>query len=153
MKKGNFLNKGHQKFHTSPISTLFLNVLHKNKALHKFCKRGQPLIVKRNISLTRKKPYQCSSKHFYSFHLYITRGLITKMVPKAPSSIQKWDWQRTYSSPWVGPWERGRNILIHRKGKMSFNTSSLLPMSETKLIFLESLLKRQYINADTNTWI
>ena len=49
MKKGTFQKKGPQKSH--PYSIPFLNVLHQNKALHNFCKRGQCLIVERNIGL------------------------------------------------------------------------------------------------------
>ena len=39
--------------HPSPISNAipFLSVLHQNKALHSFCKRGQCSIVEHNIGL------------------------------------------------------------------------------------------------------
>ena len=45
------LKKGFQKIHTPPYSILFLSVLHQQKALHNFCKKGQRSIVKRNIGL------------------------------------------------------------------------------------------------------
>ena len=58
MKKGTFLKKKHKKFHASrpprpppPYSIPFLSVLHQNKALHNFHKRGQRSIVERNIGL------------------------------------------------------------------------------------------------------
>ena len=57
MKKGHFfekralfLKKGHQNFHPS-YSIPFLSVLHHNKALYNFRKRGQHSIVERNIGL------------------------------------------------------------------------------------------------------
>ena len=47
-KKSTFYKKGHQIFHPS-YSIPFLNVLHQNKALYNFHKRGQHSIVKYNI--------------------------------------------------------------------------------------------------------
>ena len=46
-----FMKNGHQKFHPLPCSVQFLSVLHQNKALHNFRKRGLRLIVERNIVL------------------------------------------------------------------------------------------------------
>ena len=46
-----FLKKGHQKFHPLPYSIPVLSVLHRNKALYNFHKRGQHLIVECNIGL------------------------------------------------------------------------------------------------------
>ena len=43
-----FMKKGHQN---PPYSIPFLHVLHQNKVLYNFCKRGQPSIVKHNIGL------------------------------------------------------------------------------------------------------
>ena len=50
------MKKGHQKVHhppnpPSPHSIPFLSVLHQNKALYNFRKRGQRSIVERNIGL------------------------------------------------------------------------------------------------------
>ena len=51
MKMGDFfLKKGPKKFNPS-FSILFLSVLHQNKALHNFCKRGRRSIVERSIGL------------------------------------------------------------------------------------------------------
>ena len=49
-KKGTFLKKGSQNFIT-PYSTPSLSVLHQNKVLYNFHKRGQRLIVEHNIGL------------------------------------------------------------------------------------------------------
>ena len=50
-KKGTFLKKRHQKFHPTSYSIPFLSVLHQNKVLYNFHKRGQHLIVEHNIGL------------------------------------------------------------------------------------------------------
>ena len=56
-RKGNFYEKGHffkkrtPKIPPTPYSISFLSVLHQNKALHNFHKRGQHLIVERNTGL------------------------------------------------------------------------------------------------------
>ena len=55
MKKGHFFEKekGPKKFTPPPLpySISFLSVLHQNKALDNFCKRGQHSIVECNIGL------------------------------------------------------------------------------------------------------
>ena len=43
------MKKGPQK--SSPLFNPFLSILHQNKVLHNFCKRGQRSIVERNIGL------------------------------------------------------------------------------------------------------
>ena len=56
-RKGNFYEKGHffqkipLKFHPTPYSIVFLSVLHENKALLNFGKRGQCSIAERIIGL------------------------------------------------------------------------------------------------------
>ena len=45
------IGQGDQKFYSLPYSISFLNVLHQNKALYDFCKRGQCLIVERITGL------------------------------------------------------------------------------------------------------
>ena len=44
LAKNDFFEKGNQKFH-QPYSSPFVSVLHQNKALHNFCKRGQRSII------------------------------------------------------------------------------------------------------------
>ena len=51
MKKGTFFEKGAPKISPSPYSISFLSVLHQNKTLYNFPKRGQRSIVERNIDL------------------------------------------------------------------------------------------------------
>ena len=54
-QKGHFFwKRGPQKFHPTsprPYSIPFLSILHQNKALHSFCKRGQRSIVECSIGL------------------------------------------------------------------------------------------------------
>ena len=59
MKKGYFFwKKGPQKVHPSPLFNSFLSVLHHNKALYNFHKKGQRPIVKCNIGLEYALTYQ-----------------------------------------------------------------------------------------------
>ena len=50
-QKSHFFEKRHQKFHPTSYSISFLSVLHQNKVLYNFHKRGQRLIVEHNIGL------------------------------------------------------------------------------------------------------
>ena len=50
-QKEHFFEKRAQKISPTPYSISFLSVLHQNNVFHNFCKRGQWLIVKRNIGL------------------------------------------------------------------------------------------------------
>ena len=45
-QKGHFLGKKGTKYFTTPYSIIFLSVLHQNKALHNFHKRGQCLTAR-----------------------------------------------------------------------------------------------------------
>ena len=74
MKKGTFLKKRYQKFHLLlPYSIPIPGVLHQNKALYNFRKRGQRSIVERNIGLE----YALYSVIIYFFQLsiFLTRKL------------------------------------------------------------------------------
>ena len=51
MKKGTFFEKGAPKISPSPYLISLLSVLHQNKALHNFRKRGQRWIDECNIGL------------------------------------------------------------------------------------------------------
>ena len=50
-EKRHFFEKGAQKISPPPYSITLISVLHENKALHNFCKRGQHSIVECNIGL------------------------------------------------------------------------------------------------------
>ena len=50
-EKRHFFEKGAQKISPPPYSITLISVLHENKALHNFCKRGQHWIVECNIGL------------------------------------------------------------------------------------------------------
>ena len=62
-RKGNFFEKRASEISPTPHSIPFLSVLHQNNALHNFRKRGQRLIVKRNIGLEYALIRVTSLKH------------------------------------------------------------------------------------------
>ena len=67
-KRALFWKKGHQKFH-HPLFNPFLSLLHQNKALHNFLKRGKCLITGHIIgldqSLASPQAWQSSCRTVY----------------------------------------------------------------------------------------
>ena len=64
MKKGHFLWKKGTKNLTHPYSIPFLSVLHQNKALYNFHKKGQRSIVEYNIGLEYAKDNKSKCSEF-----------------------------------------------------------------------------------------